>query len=76
MNSIDLLWTTDPGLVALGILVLAFVLLVVAYLTKFNVAFVIIDLIVWALAIVAIMAVLGIFVAPGFGYFEGVVGTG
>ena len=75
MNSIDVLWTTDPGLIALGILLAAFVLLMIAYATKFSLPFVIIDVVVWIAAAAVLGAVLGIWELPVLDYFNVVIET-
>ena len=75
MNNIDVLWTTDPGWIALGILLAAFILLIVAYMTKFHAVFVVLDIIAWILAVATIGAVLGIWELPGFlDYFNVIIG--
>jgi len=64
MNNLDVLWTTDPGWVALGILMAAVIFLIVAHMTKYNVAFVVLDIVVWIAAILTIGAVLGLWDLP------------
>jgi len=75
MNSIDFLWTTDPGLATIGILIVAIVFLLVAYFSKFNIAVVIIDIVLWLAVVATAGAVLGIWELPFLDYFN-VIGGG
>ena len=70
MNKIDVLWTTDPGLVCVGIVILAVVFLFAAIASKFSIAIVVIDIILWIAAIAAVGAVLGLWEIPYIDFFN------
>ena len=75
MNNIDVLWTTDPGWAVIGIFILAFVLLIGAYMTKFNWVVVILDVIVWIVFLITLGGVLGFITLPDFLNFFNVITT-
>jgi len=65
MENLDVLWTTDPGWAVIGLIILAFIVFIAAYMMKFHVAPVIIDIALWVLVVLGLLGVLGIVGLPG-----------
>ena len=65
MENLDVLWTTDPGWAVIGLIILALIVLIVAYKMKFHMVPLILDVCLWALVVLGALGVLGIVGLPG-----------
>jgi len=64
--TIDVLWTTDPGWVAIGLLLFSIILTVMSWKMKFQTIPLVITIVAWIVTILAVLGVTGAVTLPGF----------